>query len=131
MIYLMGLKKQCFGDPAAIAWRMVFVHILFPWIKKYRVLSNDRYHQAVANLSRRQAEQIEEKKGFLVRTEENIGHYVEMTTTVAAGTTGFAGKATEATFETILATGTKATTATGVFVHKLADAVSSPPGKKE
>ena len=61
-----------FLSPACSAWRQLLVLSVFPWMRKYRIHSNERLAQAIESVGVRQLEQAKESEGVVQAVGENI-----------------------------------------------------------
>jgi vacuolar-type H+-ATPase subunit H len=63
-MYLMITKNPKFGSDAGATWRQLFVLSFMPWMRKYRVFSQERISQAKDDLALRKLEAEEDEIGF-------------------------------------------------------------------
>lgn len=78
-MYLMKLRHSSFGSNAGAVWRQLFVVALLPWMRKYRVFSEERLSNAISSLSLRKLQAKEDAKRLPTRFQEDmegVGHNV-------------------------------------------------------
>lgn len=93
-IYLMKISDKSFGSNAGAVWRQIFVLTVMPWMRKYRVFSEERQAQAFQALGTRLLESEEDAKRLPTRLGEDVLHMQQAVGTAGANAVaGVAGTA--------------------------------------
>ena len=94
-MYLLKMRHPEFNSNAGAVWRQLFVLAMLPWMRKYRVFSEERKSQAIETLALHKLEVKEDAKGLV----ELFGEDVEgMMPTAAAAEAVSTGAETGARF---------------------------------
>lgn len=130
-MYLMRFHhREHFGTRAGAAWRQIFVQVLMPWIRKYRVFSRERVEQAMTALDVNRLVSEEEAKGVAERFGEDLKQNAKNVHQLGLGAAGgvvatveTAVRAVDNTTDIVVETTDRTARVAGVGIHKAASKV--------